>query len=703
MADAVYDPYASRAAAFLAGQSAPPPEEDEEDVQPLQPASQPRDPYAGRVAQFKARPAQPAIQSVIANVGISPDEYKGAKAIAKDVGIHARMLVDGTVDKGRARNQQLIGQTRAFVQAHPRIEKFLRDPDKSALTYDDLDQLRRVAQSVEAIKEAQQAQGLGEMLSNTGERIAEGAVDIWHAAKEFAVDTAAEAIFERQGIARRQEEIAHVRTLSPDEKAKFDALSKAEKQALLRPKALEHLPVFGDVYSGLDKEGAAIRDEMTRLAAQTGGGPVGEFLTEGTVAFTQLLPAAVATMITRNPALGARIMGSQIFVSEYKKAKQDGFDTSRASAIGFMWAGLEAATEAIPLGTLLEQGGNALTNILKTAGTEFAQEGAMEILQVLWDVGVLSKDTTVVEALQRVFHAGVVGGVAGTQMSLTMRGSQAAIKAVIGDRGPSDYTNRLEQAHKEVADAKLNVRDPEVMREALDAMSDDGKVFVAAEDLIELQQSGVLTNEDIAALQLEDALEEEAGRNGDIEVKVSAILTMDDKKFAEVSQIVRENIADVSSKESAQQLKDREQLISHLLQQMETQATADPEARPVYDAMRENLIAASGMPEDQANEVAAMVEEHYATIAAEDTDGAETAEEMFLRDHITLRKRQRITAKDAAPARLNLQQDDALRSQTVKIPDAEGTMRDVNVGTEIDAITQERGMTEQLLDCVNGR
>ena len=110
MAGLEINPYAGRGASFLL-------EEEEEtqdnvfarppaDPAPVQPTK--TNPYAGKARRFKQADTRPAIQAVIANVGISPDEYKGAKAIAKDVGVHARMLIDGTVDQGQARSQQLI-------------------------------------------------------------------------------------------------------------------------------------------------------------------------------------------------------------------------------------------------------------------------------------------------------------------------------------------------------------------------------------------------------------------------------------------------------------------------------------------------------------------------------------------------------------------------------------------------------------------
>jgi hypothetical protein len=674
--------------------------EEEEEViaapeEPLQPAGKPTPLTSDAWKAFERdAPAKTAVQSVIANVGISPEEYKGAKAIAKDVGIHARMLVDGTVDKGQARSQQLITQTKNFIAAHPTIAKFLEDPDKVALTYDDLDQLRRVAQAVEAIKESERVQSVSEMPGHV--------IDVVVNASALAGTSIAQMFMgDNKGaeIGRLQSFLAMLEGFTPEQRAEYDALS-IEDQAGVRQKFhLDRSPALKSVV----ETGQELRDEQQRLGQVSGEGFIGEFAIPVLSEFIQMLPPVIGTMLTRDRRVGAALATSRIVGLSYSEGLSRGLTSEQAAAHAGFFGAVEYLLGQVPLGTLLEEGGGAMTKMLKTAGAEAIEEGAVEVITILYEYGIFDETTTVADAFRRVGMSMAIGGTVGVGMSGTGQGIQATLDAITGSERPKDHATALKRAKEEVDKAKLNVRDPEVMREALAAMSEDGTVFVAAEDIIELQQSGVLASEDVANLELDESVEEVAGRNGDLEVKVANLLTMEKDKFSEMSQVVRETIGAASSKESAQQLKDREQTIAHMLEQMEAQATADPLARPVYDAMLDGLVNVNGMPRADAEQVAALVEEQYNTMAAEDTDGTETAEEMFLRDHVTLRRQPTVSGTGKAQtAPVDLRQDGELRALTVKLPGPDGTMQEVNAGVEYDQITQEREMTQKLLDCVNG-
>ena len=61
-----------------------------------------------------------------------------------------------------------------------------------------------------------------------------------------------------------------------------------------------------------------------------------------------------------------------------------------------------------------------------------------------------------------------------------------------------------------------------------------------------------------------------------------------------------------------------------------------------------------------------------------------------------------IDADGPVAPEVDTQTEGEWQQQTVTIPDLDGTPREVNAGAEIEALTNERSMTENLLRCVNG-
>lgn len=127
----------------------------------------------------------------------------------------------------------------------------------------------------------------------------------------------------------------------------------------------------------------------------------------------QMGPAIATTMATRQPGVGAGMIGGQVAGDRYGESRAAGRSHEEAMADAAFFAAAEAIPETIPLGFLIKPGGRFLSRTLKTGGAESIQEMFTEALQTGYEAGVLNEDMTWGEAIDRIERAGIVGAGAG--------------------------------------------------------------------------------------------------------------------------------------------------------------------------------------------------------------------------------------------------------------------------------------------------
>ena len=128
----------------------------------------------------------------------------------------------------------------------------------------------------------------------------------------------------------------------------------------------------------------------------------------------QMIPAVAASFATRQPGVGASIIGMQVYGPRYAESRRMGRSEEQATADAAFYGAAEAIPEMIPLGVLMKPGRSFLGRVFKTAGAEAIQEMMTEAVQSGYDAGVLDEDMTWRDAVQRLVHAGIVGaGVGG--------------------------------------------------------------------------------------------------------------------------------------------------------------------------------------------------------------------------------------------------------------------------------------------------
>lgn len=168
-------------------------------------------------------------------------------------------------------------------------------------------------------------------------------------------------------------------------------------------------------------EGKAIMDRaMDELAANAPkvqpGSP--QFYAAGTVeGVAMMAPALAAGILTRSPALGASIMGSQAYADRVADSIARGRSPEQAHVDGLAASAFEFIPEAKVLKIMTSAGKSALTRILKSMGAEATQEALTEALTIAYDRGVLDDEVTLDEAMRRMVDAGIIGGAVGGSLA----------------------------------------------------------------------------------------------------------------------------------------------------------------------------------------------------------------------------------------------------------------------------------------------
>tara|TARA_R110002012_G_scaffold315751_1_gene529968 strand:- start:3186 stop:12053 length:8868 start_codon:yes stop_codon:yes gene_type:complete len=591
------------------------------------PPLDPQNKYGGAVHDLAVDRRRNAVNAIRGSLNLSPDHAASAKQLARQLKVHAKPFMTGDLSQIELKNQSIVKNAHSILKQHPKLQTFLADPENAAITYDDLSNLQLIAQKMDLLIQGQKAEGFSGWASNTKDLTVAQFKRVPTNTAQWALEAVAGATaFSRFMQNMSPEEREEWRSKTPSEQAQ-------ERSKIENAKNEGVVPLL-DTVRGINRKYAEELEFLTARAPEGAAGLASKIIT-GTI---QMLPSALVTVITKNPKYGAALMTTQILGPEYVRQRDKGATRQDAFAGAAFFGILEQVTEKIPLGKLLEEGPGFIKGILKAAGAEGIQEGAVETVRLAYDYGVFNDKTSAVDAFSQILEASVVGAGVGANLRLTVRGPIDAWTALRNDPKATDFADRTTALRDAVDQAKVTARDPATMREALLAMEDaDGEatVFVSAEEVIELEQSGTLTSLDVAVLAPgQDALDA-AQRGGDIEIRVADLMMAEREKFDVLSQHVRQSVGAASAREAQEQLTEREEVIASLLAQMEQQKEADPEIRPVAAAVTEALKS-TGLYSDAAIEQQAELAEATYQKRAERLEGV-TAESLFLEDNVKIR------------------------------------------------------------------
>lgn len=169
---------------------------------------------------------------------------------------------------------------------------------------------------------------------------------------------------------------------------------------------------------GLDK------DTAKRYAFEVTSGAIG------------MIPALAATYVTKNPMIGATIIGGQSFADKYADARANGRSADQAQ-MDALFSGMANGTlGSLPLGVLMRPGGSFLAQTFRNAGAFGATSVAQEALQIGYDKGLVNPKMTLKEAWGRLEQAGIVGTLQGALLGAGHAGLESAVARYKARRAP---------------------------------------------------------------------------------------------------------------------------------------------------------------------------------------------------------------------------------------------------------------------------
>ena len=627
-----------------------------------------------------------ALQNVYQNEELTGDALKRAIEAKNLFGMD---ILLGAANPKETRTKVHVDQTANFLKDYPRLASFLTDPTNNVITRGDLGALSNVVSRLEATRKSEQSTTIlgqfdgffeeaGLVINSMSRTVQRTAWETYTARlEEGELISPFFSAFNAYKLYNSYEISQAGENLSPERQKKLDALNASnldqsskeymEKVASLEISQWEENIGYSSAIDKMNEEQKA-EDIMRQLIrARIDPDSAGRYMRDGIMAIGQMVPSIVVTVVTKNPMLGAALMGVQVYGQRYDQAyARTGGNHLVASSEAGLFAAIELVTERIPLGSIIPNKlKGALTtgasvaktttlsainkkvlDTLKTAGLESAQEIFVEAFDIGYGMGILDENMTMAEATRKLFDAGVIGfGVGGT-MQLSGSALRASLEKLAGkpDLDALIHEQNLNDTQKAVHETTTIANSPETVKEFIDQESEatgDGTVFVNAEELLKLNQEEFVTddfgnNQNVEAIPVDrNELIEAAKRGGDVEIKKSDLLTLDDAKFKKLSPYIRRTLDAPTPLEAKAQLEQRDQDIANLSEAMNEELRADPDATPVYDAVYNNLVD-TGMDVAEADAQASLYQERYNARA--DRMTGVTAHELFLEDNVSIRK-----------------------------------------------------------------
>jgi len=214
-------------------------------------------------------------------------------------------------------------------------------------------------------------------------------------------------------------------------------------------------------------------------------------------------PAMAATIITKNPTIGAAIMGTQVYGDTYGSMLDRGYSPDQARAAALYSAAAETLTERVALGVLTRNNFTGLKRILAGASAEGIQEPLTEALQIGYDVGILNDDITMGEAMWRLIDAGIIGFGVGGGMGATVSAlDRPSTPAVMEE---SEYESKMNALHLDMTNVAQERRALEVLEantEALDKAINDQAQDLSTEELATLEEEKLIKIKDDGTIQV---------------------------------------------------------------------------------------------------------------------------------------------------------------------------------------------------------
>lgn len=128
--------------------------------------------------------------------------------------------------------------------------------------------------------------------------------------------------------------------------------------------------------------------------------------------------ATGASAITRNPTVGAQMLGIQVFGNQYDDSRRAGRSEGESLMDATFMAVAEQIGEAKVIGSFIKPGAGTIGSAIKQgAKSEGLQEMVTGVLQTGYQKGVLNPEMTWAEAGRAVIDSGILGAGAGSTIA----------------------------------------------------------------------------------------------------------------------------------------------------------------------------------------------------------------------------------------------------------------------------------------------
>lgn len=210
----------------------------------------------------------------------------------------------------------------------------------------------------------------------------------------------------------------------------------------------------------------------------------------GVASIAQMLPALAASVATRNPQPVIGALGAQSGIDAYGKYRARGGTRGEAALGGVLEGGIEAGTEMLPMGFLVNKlgkvgAGKFLSGYL---GREMLTEQVATFAQDAVDTAIANPEKTWAEfraerpdaAYQTAIATLITSGAFATASHVSDRMTRRA-EAIVDARAGAALLDRLSSA---VGESKTTVRDPQALAELIRNLGEGAgvqNIFIPAE------------------------------------------------------------------------------------------------------------------------------------------------------------------------------------------------------------------------------
>lgn len=240
-----------------------------------------------------------------------------------------------------------------------------------------------------------------------------------------------------------------------------------------------------------------------------------------------MLPSVAAAIATRSPGVGLSVLGAQTQPQMYSKYRLRGGTPGEAALGSTLEAGLEVATEMLPMGFLVNNLGRVGFGQFVSGflGREMPSEQIATLTQDAVDTAIANPDKTWAEyAAERpdaayqtflgtLVASGVFGGMNAAARGIARRGRDS--------ERAEEGAQLLEQLNQLAAASKLLEVSPETFEQFVESAAEDGPVQGVFIDANTLMQSGLAEQVAAVSPSVAEQIETAAATGGTVQIPIA--------------------------------------------------------------------------------------------------------------------------------------------------------------------------------------